>query len=183
MTEKKPPVWLLDIDGVINATATKVPDWIWPPHTWTRQHIDGFQITSSSRVMEYLTEVHEQGLAEIRWHTTWQDRALHVGEVLGLPIFEVEEAPEFPPTSELVAKWMRDGLPRWWKYPAAVRVLTLEKRRLVWTDDEIFDELNAVRRQEIAALGKTLLVCPIRQTGLDAGDLRRIRTQLKTWNR
>lgn len=183
MTEKKPPVLLLDIDGVLNATATKVPDWTWPPNTWTRQHIDGFQITSSSRVVDFLTEVHESGLAEIRWHTTWQDRALDVGERLGLPAFPVQECTEWPPTSELVAFWIREGWPRWWKYKAAERILAEEKRRLIWVDDDILDELKAPQRQVLKRLGKILLVCPVSHTGLDAGDLRRIGDQLKKWNR
>lgn len=183
MTEKQKPVLLLDIDGVLNATATKVPDWIWPAHTWTRQHIDGFQITSSSRVVDFLTQVHDDGLAEIRWHTTWQDRALHVGEQLGLPEFAVQECPEWPPTSELVAFWFRENWPTWWKYKAAERVLTEEKRKLVWVDDDLFENLSAPRRQAMKSLGKVLLVNPIRQTGLDAGGLKRISGQLTKWTR
>lgn len=183
MTEKKPPVLLLDIDGVLNATATKVPDWIWPAHTWTRQHIDGFQITSSSRVVDFLTGVHEMGKAEIRWHTTWQDRALHVGERLGLPEFPVQECPEWPPTPMKVAHWFREGRPGWWKYHAAERILTEEDRRLVWVDDDLFGNLSAPLRQELKALGTVLLVNPMTHTGLDAGDLKRISEQLTKWNR
>jgi hypothetical protein len=184
MTEKKPPVWLLDIDGVINATSSKIQTHIWPESEWTRQHVDGFQITAARRVLDFIRAVHAEGLADIRWHTTWQDRALDVGAAFGLPEFEVQDCPEWPPTSELVAFWMKEGWPKWWKYKAAERILTEEKRPLLWTDDDIFSELNAVRRQELKShkLG-VCLVTPFSMNGLDSSNLRVIEKWLKSKNR
>jgi hypothetical protein len=74
-------------------------------------------------VVNFLTGVHEEGRAEIRWHTTWQHDAQNLADLVGLPKFPVADAPEAPrdgvPNGELTAARMRDGLPAWWKYGAA----------------------------------------------------------------
>lgn len=176
------PVWLLDIDGVLNATATNIPS-TWPGSSWHRVHIDGFQITWSDKVVDFLKHVDAEGLAEIRWHTTWQERALDVGEAMGLPEFPVQEAPEWPPTGEKVADWIRAARPSWWKYGAAEQVLTVEKRPLLWTDDDIWSSLNAIRRQMLKKLGSVKMISPECIWGLQPGHLRDISRWLQQKNR
>ncbi|MBF9129495.1 hypothetical protein I0C86_11020 [Plantactinospora sp. S1510] len=94
-----PPVWLLDIDGVLNAV-TKTPDPnVWPLDQWSRgEASDGeteWPILFARPVADFIRQVHEEGRAEIRWHTTWQQEAGAVGKLLDLPTFPVQPSPEW----------------------------------------------------------------------------------------
>jgi hypothetical protein len=132
------PVWLLDVDGVLNA-ATKKPDRnVWPLDDWAEgcAH-DGrrqWPILFARPVAAFIREVHEQGRAEIRWHTTWQQDAAVVGKLMHLPDFPVAEAPEWH--AFLAADRVKLHDDEWWKIGAAVRVVEEEKRPLLWTDDD-----------------------------------------------
>lgn len=181
MNEKK-PIWLLDIDGVINATSMKTAAHIYPLASWQRLHVDGFQITAAQPVLDLLHTVHDDGLAEIRWHTTWQDRAWDVGEALGLPEFPVQYTDEWPDSSEKAARRMMVGLPRWWKVRAVYDLLG-EGHRVLWTDDDIFPELPAVHRQKLKALGKVRMLSPVSLYGIQPGEIRMIKKFLKELNR
>ena len=84
------PVWLLDIDGVINATVGwkgKPPTQVWAASNWidtVAADAIQFRILSARPVIEFVKLVHETGRAEIRWHTTWQHSAQNVADALGL---------------------------------------------------------------------------------------------------
>lgn len=164
------PVWLLDIDGVINACngPRSQPGGSWPKRNWITVQVDGFTIVAAKPVLEFINHVHRCGRAEIRWHSTWQQRSLLVGAALGLPVFPVQGASEFTTYTSLSRR------PRWWKLPAARRVLQFEGRPLLWTDDDAVD-LDTQLRKRMAALGQPLLiVAPDTQTGLTAADLASI---------
>lgn len=173
------PVWLLDIDGVVNALAPRVPpdrsdrwsDGVWREHV---VHTDvagrgrvALSILVAEPVLRFVTAVHESGAAEIRWHSTWGDAAITaLAPALGLPAFELSEAPEWAAQAAM-----------WWKIPAA-RHVAESGRRLVWTDDQLAlyrddplcaDELAALERWDGA-----LLIAPQPRTGLVAADLDRI---------
>lgn len=167
------PVFLLDIDGVLNA-ATKKPDRsVWPVDAWIRGHAhDGrhrWPILGARPVADFIREVHEQGRAEIRWHTTWQDMAKYVGDLLKLPDFPVAEAPEW-------AVHLRAETEEWWKIGAALRVVEDERRPLVWTDDDLRGTFNLDQptRDRIASAGPALLLGPNDTTGLTPKHLRMI---------
>lgn len=177
MTEPKSdvPVWLLDIDGVVNANADRPDRRIWP--TWVTAEVANLQgftfpMLASTDVIAFLTRVHEQGVAEIRWHTTWQQRALEVGDALGLPRFAVQPIPQ---------PAVPDGQPvgldtstnssfgaGWWKYPVAEHVVSVEERRLIWTDDDASLRLGS---DELERLGDSLVIAPIAEAGLTAEHL------------
>src|SRR5687768_10208625 len=140
------PVMLLDIDGVVNAMSTKPPTHVWKAHHWNQGSQladDGveYPMLWAQPVVDWLTVLHEQELAEIRWHSTWQDESLKVGRLMGLPEFKVQECPEWLRYqfngSALASELIRACMPPWWKYPAVERVVTQEKRRLIWIDDDI----------------------------------------------
>jgi len=90
-----PPVWLLDVDGVINAATIKPPTYVWPADAWIKTKVLGLTVHVAQPVLDFIREVHELGRVEIRWHTTWQLDAPAFGEVLGLPTFPVADAPEW----------------------------------------------------------------------------------------
>lgn len=164
------PVWLLDIDGVINACSKKPDTSVWRTEEWRHGTADGgrrfFPILWAQPVADFIALTHNQGLAEIRWHTTWQQHAKAISELTGLPEFEVALAPEFEDTS------LRQ---RWWKLPAAERVVQEEGRPLVWTDDDIDYSLhNYDIRENLAIHAPVCLVSPNERTGLTPKNLAKI---------
>lgn len=152
------PVWLLDIDGVINAVAKKPDINTWPRETWHSVDVvasDGFAypILYSTGVTDFIREMSQR--VDIRWHTTWQVDALSLGEKLGLPVFPVASAPEFRSVAVRFSSV-------WWKIGAAERVVFDEERKLIWTDDDLWSEARNV--EHIAT--NNCLVAPPTNTGL-----------------
>jgi len=116
------PVWLLDVDGVVNLFATAADAW---PDV-QRFTANGFKITWSPTMLGRIRQVHDSGLAEVRWLTTWGDLAnQHLATPFGLPQLTVAGTQPF-----------RDSLTRWWKLPHAQAVYDTGVR-VVWTDDDI----------------------------------------------
>lgn len=158
------PIWLLDIDGVINSTLRRFPTKTWPEGQWLSKHVwsgrSRWPIHVAVPVRDYVRTVHEMGLVEIRWHTTWQETANNVSRVFDMPEFPVQPAPEF-----------LEDLTDWWKAPPAVRVL-LENRPLLWTDDD----LNYLSKEEWALFrgAGAVLIRPDTGTGLSPANLQQI---------
>jgi hypothetical protein len=161
-------VWLLDLDGVVNALADEPPTKVWPAAAWIEVEVEGahglhWPIRAARPVVDFIWLVHETGRAEVRWHSTWQQHANAVGRALGLPEFPVHRAPEFDEPEE-----------KWWKLPGARRVLGEEGRGLLWTDDDTGAEMSRAERAGLKSLGPLLIVCPDTMTGLNHRQLRRI---------
>jgi hypothetical protein len=174
------PVWLLDVDGVLNA-ATGTPDeTAWPAWRTGRATAAGgrWQITWAPPVIEAIRRIHDTGSVDVLWLTTWEDAANEsLAPLLGLP--------ELP-----VASRARGGDPgraahgftttraaarnRWWKLDVARRVLDPEPYRpLVWTDDDLSWEPDA-RAWAEQRPSPTLLVAPATDVGLTAEHLEAI---------
>lgn len=159
------PVWLLDIDGVLNAVdypTSTLRFKTWPQDAWLNARITKFPFSVAAAVRDFICKAHESGLVEIRWHTTWQEDAQKVASWLELPTFPVHHAPE-------AQGWDN----AWWKLPSALRVLYLEKRPLLWTDDDINYELTVRQKKKFQEDG-ALLICPKTEVGLAPAELRRI---------
>lgn len=170
------PVWLLDIDGVVNALARGPVRDSFPAEDWT-QHVVEADIPNMGRmvlpiyvaqpVLDFVRHVYDDGLAEVRWHSTWRTAAMtDLGPILGLPPIPISIAPEWT-----------NPVPLWWKIPAARRVAE-SGRRLLWTDDqlELFraDPRNAAELAALDAWDGALLLCPDPDPGLTPADLDRI---------
>lgn len=168
------PVWLLDIDGVLNAIARKGDPSVWPvwKSGWAAAGGQNWPILWSPAVVDFVREVVESGSAEVRWHTTWQHEAVEVERLLGLPSLAVAEAPEYAGVGVYAAKAVREGKPPWWKLPAAERVVTEEGRPLIWTDDDIKTALRDYR------MAPSLRICPQQNIGLTPAHLAIIRTAI-----
>jgi hypothetical protein len=185
--EASKPVLLLDIDGVINSLLKEPPSMGWPKDAWLKADYtwDGqdWPLLWATPVVEYLRNMHDSGRVEIRWHTTWQDQAPEFAKIVGLPDdWAVADAPEFRANWPLFAKQqLLKAQPAWWKYPAALRVLTEEKRPLIWIDDDLFGKVNRVHRNSLGQLGKILLICPDGQTGILPKHMRQIEEVLLLW--
>lgn len=171
MTQSGRPVWLLDIDGVINALSRGPVQDSWPSEQWVQRVVDA-EIPGSGRmvlpifaaqpVLDFVTRVVASGAAEVVWHSTWREAAATaLAPALGIAAMPVSVAPEWPQRPARV----------WWKVPAARRVVE-SGRRLVWTDDDI-----SVVPDQVADLVEhagTLLIAPDPQTGLTAEHLHAI---------
>lgn len=160
------PIWLLDIDGVVNSLSNKAPRYVWPLETWHKIDVAdtagiSWPILYSTEVIDRINAVHDSGLAEVRWHTTWQESALNFADAVGLRGFYIADAPEFENLGQYTAQAILNCLPTWWKFPAALRVLQEEGRPLIWTDDDVE---TGLRNYEWPEGLPDRLILPIRGT-------------------
>jgi hypothetical protein len=98
-----PPLWLLDVDGVLNAV-TRSPDRaIWPDWRRGRAVADGvaWSICFSPSATRAIRTLHESGLVEVRWLTTWREYAnAELRRLLDLPeLAVVPDASDGPPSA------------------------------------------------------------------------------------
>ena len=192
------PVWLLDIDGVVNAV-TDTPDHrVWPRDQWVRATATcaggEAPLLAARPVLEFIRRVHRQRRAEIRWHSTWQHEARAVAAALDLPDLPVQRYPELPgPAEQTVAEQTDarqadarqidagqtspeqiDAGGRWWKLSAALSVVGHERRPLLWTDDEVDMRLPRSGGSDLFGDAAVLIVCPRSERGLTVRHLHRI---------
>jgi hypothetical protein len=167
------PVWLLDIDGVVNAMSKHPPIQIWPEKDWVEVTVSDntdtkYRMLAAQPVLDFISEVHRRRKAEIRWHSTWQGDSEKVGAALNLPHFWLQDAvAEFENQTDFLLRG------KWWKLPAAWRVVGKEQRPLLWTDDDIVD-LTKKETDALTVAGRTLLVAPTSTYGLSKRQLGRI---------
>lgn len=165
------PVWLLDIDGVINADTPDLK--IWDEKSWKITDALGtphgikerlFTICYSTKVIDFINSMVDS--VDIRWHTTWQKDAHNVAEAVGLPTnFPIADAKEF--------RYVNTRHQSWWKLGAVERVFLQENRRLIWTDDDIeyyYDQITDFKNSE-----DVLLISPKSSIGLTLSQMEKIR--------
>lgn len=162
------PVWLLDIDGVINACTRKPDTSVWPADAWEAKKVNGYPILCARPVLDFIVAVHKDGRAEVRWHTTWQKDAALIEQAFGLPSLPVQDCPEFNTRYEI---------DHWFKLPAAERVVMKEGRELIWTDDDLGYCKGGddwVTLQYMKDERRVLTIAPHDNTGLTPKHLHRI---------
>lgn len=116
------PVWLLDVDGVINLFDGAAKAWPDVEHFTAL----GYRITWSPSMLQRIRAIHDSGLAEVRWLTTWEGLANeHLSEPFGLPQLTVAGGRPF-----------RDDISTWWKLPHAQAAYETGVH-IIWTDDDI----------------------------------------------
>ena len=173
------PIIALDVDGVINSFPTALrqgaPSWddFKKFNCWTSLHGGRtFRITYSPTVIEHLLDLHTQGLAEIRWLTTWGAEANDaLSRGVGFPgnfsiIAERPEDADYTPLQTYTVLSEDENRPGWWKF---IAMLDLEAehfdRKIVWIDDDIAFDSDAV--QWIKSQGDRVLgICPETDRGL-----------------
>jgi hypothetical protein len=151
-----PPVLLLDVDGVVNATQ---PGWSAAPFKGTA-YADGTGYTMrwAPALIDRIRHLHTAGIVEVRWCTTWCAFADQLERLWRLP--ELVRAFEEPINGRLAAVAKL----------AAARQVLAQGQRLIWTDDtevptggDLYDELTAD--------GRALLIRPSGRRGLQPDDL------------
>ena len=178
------PLWLLDVDGVLNAVTSSPDPAVWPDWRQGTARASGedWPIRFSPTVAATVRRLHESGLAEVRWLTTWGAEANDaLRALLDLPAFAVVApgvAPAVPAATRDEASAFhgataagRSG--EWWKLSAVRDLLARERRPLIWTDDDLRHEQDAVAWAR-SQVPRPLLVAPAGATGLTPGHLREI---------
>jgi hypothetical protein len=158
-----PPLWLLDVDGVLNAVCDPLP-----PGYERRRVNGGITVRYDPAIIERVGQLHRTSAVEIRWLTTWLDTAAdHLAPALGLPLDCVVEGR---------SDWLATDNKSWWKSHTARRLSDADPTRaLIWTDDDLD---HAEEHGEVAWLhdrrGPTLAIAPDPEKGLTAKFLERI---------
>src|SRR5919112_4069774 len=124
MSSIRPPLLLLDVDGVLNAMR-----WELPPG-WRQGTFNGYVLSWDPTVIARLRALHDSGRVEIQWLTTWAENADRLlAEPMGLPRGLKTHAPTgAAPTGFLGPLGGRSG---WWKLAAARAVADAEPDRRI----------------------------------------------------
>ncbi len=156
------PVWLLDVDGVLNV---RQPGWSAAPfHATVYSHYDRneYRLRWAPALLDRVRAVHRQRAAEIRWCTTWCPEIDTIEHALSLPSF-----PSALPTGGPLPK----GLKTWALKIEAARAVLRSGRRLIWTDDEI--PSSGPLHDDLEQAG-ALTICTSEKRGLQPEDMNLI---------
>lgn len=163
MVDVEKPVWLLDVDGVVNTTR---PGWGGAPrrsHVWSGADHTSYVIRWAPALIDRIRDLHVGGEVEVRWCTTWCPEADRLERLWHLP----------PLLRALDADPMPRGADCWPLKLAAARDVLASGHRLIWTDDEALPQPGAAR-EELTAGGQALLIAPRANRGLQPEDLDHI---------
>jgi len=150
------PVWLLDVDGVVNALE---PGWSGPPRRgYASSGGHEYRIRWAPALVARIRALHESGVVDICWCSTWCVDADQIENLLGLP--------------PLQRAWTVDvnGLAASLAKLEAARAVLASGRRLVWTDDLEVPTSGQVY-EELTAGGRALLITPVSRRGLQPEHL------------
>jgi hypothetical protein len=160
------PTWILDVDGVLNPIGDRLAKYVhkeWMCHDIVDSKGKSFPVKMALPVIGFVNRVHEDELADIVWHTTWQHDVDLISEAFGLPKFPVFDAPEFESWNDRKARG-------WWKTPAVQRHLNSTQAATLWTDDD----LNMGWDKGMRAPNGLKVIAPDQWAGLTVKQLREI---------
>ena len=157
------PVWLLDVDGVLNASR---PGWGGDvAEGWARADHGRFWIRWSPSVVRRMLEIERTGGVEVRWATTWVPWIQEIERLLGLPDWPVAwDGPYEGLGTPAIPTPLR-------KVQTALHVVEQEQRPLVWTDDDSIPVHGPEHERIMSAGVPSLLVRPASRAGLQPHDL------------
>ncbi|MFY1686902.1 hypothetical protein [Plantactinospora sp. WMMB782] len=155
-----PPVWLLDVDGVVNA---RRPGWGRPVRradVWSETDRCEYPLRWAGALVDRIRTLHASGLVEVRWCSTWCPEADLLERLWRLPALGRALDCDPVPKGEL----------GWPVKLAAARAVLAGGRTLVWTDDEAIPAGDRVLDRAVAR-GIALLIAPDPGRGLRPADL------------
>lgn len=156
------PVWLLDIDGVINVDES---GWSCPLNTGSaRTTHRSFTIKWCPQLIDEIRDMHIRGIVEIRWATTWIPFIDEIHALLDLPkIAPALDIDEYSP-GFVVSRA---------KLVAATAVVHAG-RPLIWTDDNAIPYVGTSAHTFLVHMNRTLLIRPRPRMGLLPKHMRLI---------
>lgn len=147
-----PPVWLLDVDGVINAIC---PGWGCAPVCRSVfVECEEFRLRWAAELVRQIRQLYEDDVVELRWCTSWCPWADVLERLWGWP--ELGRA--------LDAQVMSAGDLDVVKANAALAVIG-SGRRLIWTDDRAVPLARGLH-DRLTCGGRGLLIAPDPRRGL-----------------
>lgn len=148
------PVWLLDIDGVINVDES---GWPCPLSTGSaRTTHRSFTIRWCPQLIDEIRDMHTRGIVEIRWATTWIPFIDEIHALLDLP--KIATAFDVDPRT-------RGSAVARAKLVAATSVVH-DGRPLIWTDNDAIPYVGTSAHTFLMHTNRTLLIRPRPHTGL-----------------
>lgn len=157
------PVWLLDVDGVLNAHRPGWGDKV--AEGAARAGGGQFWIRWSPELVRRLVAIDATGAVEVRWATTWVPWIDSIEQLLGLPSWQVAwDGPHEGAGTPAVPTPIR-------KVRTALQVVEHERRPLIWTDDDAIPAHGREHDRIVAAGVPCLLVRPSTGAGLQPSDL------------
>ncbi|GIG90098.1 hypothetical protein [Plantactinospora endophytica] len=157
------PVWLLDVDGVVNA---RRPGWGRTPcraDVWSEEDRCEYPLSWADALVDRMRALHDSGVVELRWCTTWCPEADVLERLWRLPVLD----------RALVCEPVPKGPEGWPVKRAAAHAVLAAGRTLVWTDDEAIPEGDRVLDRAVAR-GIALLIAPDPARGLRPADIDEI---------
>lgn len=153
---RRPPVLFLDIDGVLAPFEHRQPEMV--PIS-----VGGWQgtVLVSPPVLDKIRVMHETGLIEVRWLTSWDEDAPD----LFAPATGLGAYTGYPEPSTGAGYWKEN----------VVRTHAASGRPFIWVDDEMAD-YPSCDQFAIEVAGHGLFVAPDPRTGLAMSDLDAIET-------
>lgn len=149
------PVWLLDVDGPLNGSRC---GWGSAPSRATAYSQGrAYTMRWSAPAMDIIRALHVSRALEVRWATTWAPDADQLERLMGLPplvrSLTVEDVATIPKSMAA-------------KQAAALAVVEVERRPLVWTDDEAIPDDSEFHARLRSAGQPLLLLAPHSSRGL-----------------
>lgn len=156
------PVWLLDVDGVINC---KSPRWRDDEITY-RVMVDGqrYRMRWAPELINNIRILHTSGAVDIRWCSTWCAYA-----------DRLERLWQLPPLGRAFDEHMSGRHTAMAKLTAAKQVLA-DGHRLIWTDDTETPREGSKLHTELTKDGRSLLIVPDECYGLRSAHIDTIKT-------
>ncbi|WP_153054228.1 HAD domain-containing protein [Planomonospora sphaerica] len=148
-------MWLLDVDGVINASR---PGWGAAPRSGT-----AYRMRWAPALLDRIRALHRAGGVEIRWCSTWCADADQLERLLALPRLARAWSEHLSATAAAAAKL------------TAARQVLARGRRLIWTDDVEVPTCGPVH-DELTGSSQALLIAPSPSRGLQPGHMAAIET-------
>lgn len=156
------PVVFVDIDGVLAPMAMRDGLEV--------AQVGGWQgtVVYDPAVIAYLRRWHQDGLAEVRWLTSWDDDAnTCFAPAVGLPEFFVHPEPV-----------RADPGRGWWKEAVVSHHIRETPRRVVWLEDEVAVD-SAAHRLAATDPDHALIIVPDSRTGLTIEDCHAVERFLR----
>jgi hypothetical protein len=153
------PVWLLDVDGVINASR---PGWGAAPRSGTvYSGSDAYRMRWAPALLDRIRALHRADGVEIRWCSTWCADADQLERLFALPRLARAWSEHLSASAAAEAKL------------TAAREVLARGRRLIWTDDAEAPTCGPVH-DELTEDGRALLIAPSPGRGLQPGHMAAI---------
>lgn len=126
-------LWLMDVDGVLNAVGARPPRLAGHWTEWKRTRANAYSIQYSPQLIARVQGLVDEGLVEVQWLTTWWNEIGHL-PFTGWHHWTVANSKE---------EFLDNIGGAWWKLPVAQRVYE-PGRKMVWTDDDLRTDAEAL---------------------------------------